>query len=207
MTRVVFVLTDKEYSGDWIQMFMSAFTEVAKKGHEIVFRHNYNQFPHFAKASALGAISSEGPDQKPFQGKIEFDVIMFIGSQCRFKADDVLALIDSPHPVTTGHFSLNGEKSCILKSLDNLGEFMPSKEIDELPEDVKYIDVEFSSLEFAAVKSEVFDKLDYPWFYNAKQTNEMPTDELSFAQKCLENGVKIQVDKSVKVGHSVEVVI
>ena len=54
----------------------------------------------------LGGDVLAGPNQKPFQGKVDYDVIVWIDSDIIFTPEDVFKLLDSPHDVTAGVYMM-----------------------------------------------------------------------------------------------------
>ena len=213
--KIAFLLTDKDYSGEFLASFLATFVEVGKQGHQLSIRHSYSPFPHFSFQGALGGLTGAGADQKPFQGKQEFDLAIMVGSNMRFTPQQVLSLIESPHDVTCGYFTVDGKQTLCLKSLENVGSedssFVEVSEIarkeDDAEDTEKYMPMEFSSASFMAIRSGVFDKITYPWWFDGSYSHELPTHELSFCRKLAAAGVKVHIDRDLRVGHISEVVL
>ena len=100
--KIIFALPGREYSREFLMSWSDLLVQCTAKGHQVLVSQNYSSVVHFARARCLGGDVMAGQDQKPFQGKVDYDVIVWIDSDIIFTPEDVFKLLDSPHDVTAG---------------------------------------------------------------------------------------------------------
>jgi hypothetical protein len=175
----------------------------------------YSSVVHFARAKCLGGDVMKGPDQKPFQGGVDYDVMMWIDSDIVFKPEDFFNLLESPHDVTAG-----------LYMMEDLQHFATVKEWNEdffvktgtfkfmRPEDLvrvdgvdssPYVPVAYTGMGWMMIRKGVVEDLKYPWFYSDLQTVgplvDMNSEDVSFCRALQAAGHTIHVDTKCRVGH------
>lgn len=106
------------FSREWVIHWTHLVTKLKDMGHEVVISLQYSSFVSFARAQCLGANVLSGVDQKPFGG-MRYDKIIFIDSDVLVTVEQVLALIASPHPVTSGMYIMaDNQNYAIVKDWD-----------------------------------------------------------------------------------------
>lgn len=208
--RIVFCMPGRSYSREFLISWTSLILQATQKGHHIMVSQQYSSVVHFARAKCLGGDVLKGPDQKPFQGQVEYDALMWIDSDIVFKPEDFFALLDSPHDVTAG-----------LYMMEDLQHFATVREWNEeyfkktgtfkflRPDDIigtrQYIDVAYTGMGWMLIKSGVIEKLSYPWFWSDLQRIgdlvDMNSEDTAFCRALQNAGVTIYVDTKVRVGH------
>jgi len=170
----------------------------------------YSSVVHFARAKCLGGDVLKGPDQKPFQGQVDYDVMMWIDSDIVFKPEDFFALLESPHDVTAG-----------LYMMEDLQHFATVKEWNEdffvktgtfkfmRPDDIvgtpQYVPVAYTGMGWMMIRKGVVEDLKYPWFWGDLQKVDalvdMNSEDVAFCRALQAAGHTIHVDTKVRVGH------
>ena len=106
MVKIVFCLPGKDYSREFLLSWSDLIMQAGAKGHNIMISQQYSSVVHFARAKCMGGDALKGPDQKPFQGAVDYDVMMWIDSDMVFKPEDFFKLLESPHDVTAGLYMM-----------------------------------------------------------------------------------------------------
>jgi len=189
--------------------------QASSRGHQIMISQQYSSVVHFARAKCLGGDVMKGPDQKPFQGGVDYDVMMWIDSDIVFKPEDFFNLLESPHDVTAG-----------LYMMEDLQHFATVKEWNEdffvktgtfkfmRPEDLvrvdgvdssPYVPVAYTGMGWMMIRKGVVESIKYPWFYSDLQTVgplvDMNSEDVSFCRALQAAGHTIHVDTKCRVGH------
>ena len=200
----------REYSREFLLAWSDLLMQATAKGHLMMISQQYSSVVHFARAKCLGGDVRKGPDQKPFQGEVDYDVMMWIDSDVVFRPDDFFALLESPHEVTAG-----------LYMMENLQEFATVKDWDEdfflknghfkflRPDDIvgapQYVPVAYTGMGWMMIRKGVVESLKYPWFFSPLQTVgslvDMNSEDVSFCRAVTDAGFTIHVDTKVRVGH------
>lgn len=170
----------------------------------------YSSVVHFARAKCLGGDVLKGPDQKPFQGQVEYDAIMWIDSDIVFKPEDFFALLDSPHDVTAGLYMMEDLQHFATVREWNEDYFKKTGTFKFLrPDDVigtpQYMQVAYTGMGWMLIKSGVIEKLSYPWFWSELQRVgdlvDMNSEDTAFCRALKKADVPVYIDTKIRVGH------
>lgn len=213
--KVIFALPGKEYSREFLMSWTELMMQATAKGHQCMVSQNYSSVVHFARAKCLGGDVLAGPDQKPFQGKVDYDAVMWIDSDIVFKPDDFLKILESPHDVTAGLYMMEDmENFAVVKEWDE--EFFKKNGTFEFVKattvfEEQYMPVAYAGMGWMLVRSGVMEKLKYPWFYGPLQTigqaQDMMSEDVAFCRSLAASGTQVYVDTSIRVGHQKKVIL
>ncbi len=199
--------------------------ELLKRNIEFIVSQQYSSVVHFARAGCLGGNVLNGREQKPFNGVIPYDYILWIDSDIVFRPEDVLTLLESPHDVTGGLYMMEDQTHFpVVKTWDTeffakngSFEFMTQDAIKAVKGGgTRYMECEYMGMGFMLVKYGAIEKLTYPWFYrevqeittiDGKVVCDMPSEDVAFCKNLKAAGVKLMVDINVRVGHEKNLVI
>jgi hypothetical protein len=175
---------------------------------------------HFARARCLGGDVLAGENQVPFQGKVDYDYILWIDSDQVFDAKHVFDLLESPYNVTCGTYLMEDVKNLAIVSEWNEDffkkhgtfAFMTPEECEKkVKVNGKYFKVAYSGLGFMLIKKGVIEKLKYPYFFRELQRIgdcvDMCSEDVSFCRNITDTGEEIWIDSTVRVGHQKKFVI
>lgn len=91
--RIVFCLPGSNFSG----RFLSYWTELVRACQlndiQIILSQQYSPLLYYVRNLCLGGNYLEGINQKPFQGKLDYDYIMWIDSDIIFTPNQFFKLI------------------------------------------------------------------------------------------------------------------
>jgi hypothetical protein len=217
--KLLFCLPGKTFSNVFLQCWTELIASSIKAGHEIIISQKYSSMVHFARTMCLGADMLRGVDQKPFDGKLDYDYILWIDSDMVFSYKDFEKLLESPNSITCGLYRMtNGTHFPIVKSLDN--EYLAKNgsyhflSVDDLvkykeEKGDRYMEVEYAGMGWMLVKSGIIEQLKYPWFHHDpieykidnKTIREIVSEDVAFCMNLKEAGHKVFVDTDVLVGH------
>jgi GT2 family glycosyltransferase len=153
-----------------------------------------------------------GKNQSPFDGKLNYDYIMWIDSDIIFQVQDFFTLLKhGDKDIVSGLYLMDGGKQyAVVKSWDEkfftehgTFQFLEPSDISDKKE---LIEVSYSGMGFMLIKRGVYENIDYPWFepqhFTFQQNvSDFASEDVSFCKKAQEKGFKIYVDTSVIVGH------
>jgi hypothetical protein len=171
---------------------------------------HYSSVVHFARAKCLGGDVLKGPDQKPFQGSVDYDVMMWIDSDILFKPEDFFALLESPHDVTAGLYMMEDMQHFSTVKVWDEDFFNKNGSFKFLrPDDVvgapHYMPVAYAGMGWMMIRKGVVEDLKYPWFWSELQhigsLVEMASEDVAFCKAIQASGREIYVDTKIRVGH------
>jgi hypothetical protein len=142
-------------------------------------------------------------ENRPFEGKITYDKLLWIDSDITFTAEDAIKLIDSDKDIISGAYLLgSGEVTAYPKML---GQGYSYEQVLQMEEPVKIAACGFG---FLAVKQGVFESLSRPWFQSASITTDdghtfaLMGEDISWCQRVTEKGYEIWFEPTVRLIHN-----
>ena len=208
--KIIFCMPGRSYSREFLLSWSDLLMQASSKGHQLMISQQYSSVVHFARAKCLGGDVLKGPDQKPFQGQVDYDAMMWIDSDIVFKPEDFFALLESPHDVTAGlymmedlqHFATVKEWNDEYFEKNGTFKFLQPDDIIEAPQ---YVPVSYTGMGWMLIKKGVVEDLKYPWFWspleNVGLLVEMNPEDVAFCKAITAAGHPIHIDTKVRVGH------
>ena len=164
----------------------------------------------------------KGPDQKPFQGEVEYDAMMWIDSDIVFKPEDFFRIIESPHDVTAGLYMMEDlQHLAVVKDWNDeyfqkygTFKFLRPDDVVGAPE---YMEVAYAGMGWMLIRKGAVESLKYPWFWSDLQKiggsdggpvlTDMSSEDVAFCRALKEAGYPIHVDTKLRVGHQKKMII
>jgi hypothetical protein len=190
--------------------------QVSSKGHTFSISQNYSSVVHFARAKCLGGDVLKGPDQKPFQGQIDYDVMMWIDSDIVFKPDDFFRILESPHKVTSGVYMMEDMQHIAAVKDWNEEYFKKYGTFKFLrPDDIvgvsTYMQVANPGMGWMLIHKGVVQNIKYPWFHSELQKVgdlvDMSSEDVAFCRALEAAGHPVHLDTKLRVGHQKKMII
>lgn len=222
MTKVIIALPGRTFSGGFMLNLLETVQTLKSKKYTVMITNEYSSYVTYSRMKTLGLDVLRGADQKPFGGKIDYDVWVTIDSDIRFTPEQIIELIEdtNKYPVVSGLYRMEDLKhyACVKKwdvehyITNGSFEFMKS---DEEIKD-KYISVAYNGIGFFACRKGVIEKLKYPYFSypliemegkDGVMLNETCSEDVSFCKNLTDAGFEIIVNTSLRVGHEKTLVI
>jgi hypothetical protein len=214
MVKVVFCMPGRTYSREFLLAWSDLLMQATARGHQCMISQQYSSVVHFARAKCLGGDVLKGPDQKPFQGQVDYDVMMWIDSDIVFKPDDFFALLESPHDVTAGlymmedlqHLATVKEWNEDFFAKNGTFEFMkPEELVPEAKDSSRYLPVAYTGMGWMMIRKGIVESIKYPWFWSDLQKVgelvDMNSEDVAFCRSIQAAGHQIFADTKVRVGH------
>jgi GT2 family glycosyltransferase len=164
----------------------------------------------------LGADVSRGKSQKPFDGKLDYDYLMWIDSDCLFTPQHFIRLLSHEKDIVSGIYLMDGG-TAFASVLDWDEEYFKKNQCFQFltPNDVQgkddLIEVSYTGMGFMLIKKGVFESMEYPWFRPIeKRIGDMvdfTMEDVGFCLTAKEKGYKVWIDPQVRVGHEKKVIL
>ena len=222
MTKVIIALPGRTFSGGFMVNLLETVQTLKSKNYTVMITNEYSSYVTYSRMKTLGLDVLRGADQKPFGGKIEYDVWVTIDSDIRFTPEQIIELIEdtNKYPVVSGLYRMEDLKhyACVKKwDVEHYithGSFEFMKSDEEIKD--KYISVAYNGIGFFACRKGVIEKLKYPYFSyplvemegkDGVMLNETCSEDVSFCKNLTDAGFEIIVNTSLRVGHEKTIVI
>jgi hypothetical protein len=210
MVKVVFCMPGKSYSREFLLAWSDLLMQATARGHQCMISQQYSSVVHFARAKCLGGDVTKGPDQKPFQGQVDYDVMMWIDSDIVFKPEDFFALLESPHDVTAGMYMMEDlQHMAVVQKWDEdffakngTFEFLRPEDLKDAPQ---YMPVAYAGMGWMLIRKGVIEDLKYPWFWSPLETvgglTDMNSEDVALCKAMTTAGHQVFIDTKIRVGH------
>lgn len=196
---------------DYVKSLIAWASKAAEEGITWGFASGYSSHVADAREITLSGTKQNSLIQdKPFEGNLTYDKLLWIDSDIEFLPEDVLKLYHSDKDVVTGGYLLANGDVVVYETLEK-----GAYKIDEVEKMRDLVEVDGAGFGFICIKQGVFENLSRPWFQSAittvkvEDSNNKITDytfamigeDMSWCQRVKEQGYKIWFDPSVKVNH------
>jgi len=177
--------------------------------------------------SRLRTLGLNNEIHKPFNNT-KYDYWITIDHNMLFTPQQIIDMIDSldKYDVVSGLYKTEDAINYnVIQKLDtdffakNGGfKYLNQEELDKWKEnsDNKYMEVEYVGLSFFGAKSEVFEKLDYPYFNgnnlvinkeDGSKYDIVPSEEYNLCKNIINAGYKIMLNTELRLGCAVKLVV
>jgi len=226
---VVIALPGNSYSGTFLMSWTHTKDTLWKRNYEVVVLNRYSSFVSFSRMQTLGLDVRRGPNQKPFDGKLKYDVWLSIDSDVIFTPEQVIELIENTeiHPVVSGLYMMADLQHfpCISdwneKYFEENGtfEFLTPDSIENYKKETqqKFMPVVYNGMGFFACRYGVIEEMHYPYFWDELQTirnsngevvmQDMCSEDVAFCRGLKKAGHTIYVNCDIRVGHEKKLII
>lgn len=196
--KIVFCVPGKQFSNQFLVSWSETLLSFTRAGHKLFLSNQYSPIVYYARNQCLGGSVIQGTDQKPFQGKVDYDYIIWVDSDMVFTPQQVARAIEhlerdySKHIIGGACLSADNTTFTILDKgqwnfnsfVKNKGNFVHMKRDDLFLKKDELFEVDYCGLGFMCMRKGVFEALEYPWFKPLFYDFQLETED--------ESGNKVQ---------------
>tara|TARA_Y100000591_G_C21704022_1_gene629779 strand:+ start:253 stop:909 length:657 start_codon:yes stop_codon:yes gene_type:complete len=211
MTTIIFCIPGNKFSNIFLKCWTELVFYCVKNNINPILSNDYDSNVYFVRSKILGANTLSGKYQKPFNGEIKYDYIMFIDSDIIFNVEDFDKLIKMNNDISCGAYLMDGGKNyAIVENMTNEDfekngcfNFISKNDLSKYQEPFK---VDYCGMGFMLIKKNIIEQIEYPWFYpkifNFKNNIcEFTSEDVGFCLKLKEKKINIYINPEIKVGH------
>ena len=206
--KVIFCIPGNSFSNRFLKCWTNLTRELHKKDIEYELLSQYIPNVYKVRSLLLGADRKFGQYQIPWQGKKDYDYIMWIDSDQVFEPNDFFKLLEHDKDIVSGLYlrkpqgdTLNDipiEFACFNED----GKMLYTNEVNgELRK------VWSNGMGWMLIKKGVFEKIEYPWFGPIIEGLGFHGEDVSFQLRAKDVGFDSYVDTSIIVGHEKGIVL
>lgn len=208
--KLIICLPGNNFSGNWLDSFLAFYNWCIKNKITVMISRRESCNIYYVRNMCLGGDSTKGESQKPFQGSIDYDYMLWVDSDNVFSIEDFIKLYNLNKEIASGlYLTQNGKNFATVKDWDE--EFYKKHGAFEFltPENIKNnkepFVVDYTGFGFILIKRGVFEKLQYPWFRpiwkKFGNINEFTMEDVSFCHLVRELGINVWVHPEVIAKH------
>lgn len=220
--KIVFCIPGRNFSDKFLFSWTSTMAHCFTQKIEIHLANKYSSNVYYARNLCLGGNNLAGKNQKPWQGTIDYDYVMWIDSDIVWHSEQIMRLIAIAEQhkqvdIVSGLYIMENETQYAtvvnwdIETFKREGRFtflnkkaLKNYDLKEL------VEVAYTGFGFMLIRNGVFEKVGYPWFLpiweetesvNGVKVRDFTSEDVGFCRTATENGFKIFVDPNIIVGH------
>jgi hypothetical protein len=217
--NVIFCLPGNSYSGNFLRGWSEVLFQCPQHGIKPILIQDYDPVVYYARNKCLGGSVLRGGNQKPYDGKIDYDFMMWIDSDVLFTFDQFTKLINWNKEIVSGIYMMKDNEHFATVPEWNIDYFKQTGSFKFLtPADIvgktDLMEVAYTGFGFMLMKKGVMETMDYPWFrpimhdFSGEQgIIDFSSEDSSMCYLLREKGFKIFVDPTIRVGHEKTLVL
>lgn len=221
--KVIFCLPGRQYSNKFLVSWDNLTKSFAGKDIEYQLINRYSSVVYYARNLCLGGNNLKGENQKPWQGQIDYDYIMWIDSDIIFNPNDFYRLLSISETykndvnILSGLYLMEGGQqfaTVVEWDIDHFKKygsfsFMTKNEKDKYNKK-ELLSVSYTGFGFMLIRKGVFEKIGYPWFrplweevdlLNGIIAKDFTSEDVGFCKMAQKKGFNIFVDLNIVVNH------
>ena len=134
MKNLIIALPGREFSGSFITNWSKTLITLIQSGYKVRLVNEYSSFVPFSRMKTLGLDVLRGADQKPFNGKSDYDVWLTIDSDIFFTPENIIELVEDTdkYPVVSGLYRMTDLKHYAAVKEWDMDQFKKSGTFDFL---------------------------------------------------------------------------
>tara|TARA_S200002703_G_scaffold157966_1_gene167124 strand:- start:304 stop:1071 length:768 start_codon:yes stop_codon:yes gene_type:complete len=218
--RIVFCLPGRGCSYTFLKNFVQLAFDMVQNGMSIQISQDYSSMVNFARCKVLGANVLRGPNQIPWDGKLEYDYQLWIDSDIVFSSEKFWQLCDLAVPAESEekeiacgwYMTEDGFTTSVAHWLEEdefrkNGGVMNHENGETMPKRRKPFTVDYTGFGWVMIKNGVFERMEYPWFapkmqvFESGAVQDMCGEDVSFCLDAKELGIETWCDPRIRVGH------
>jgi hypothetical protein len=214
-TKVVFCFPGHSFSKEFLECWSNAIVGLSRVGIQIQASFAYDPNLFYCRSKCLGCETRRGVDQKPFDGKVNYDFIFWIDSDVLFTTEDILRLIHHNEDVVSGCYVMHDNTHYpIVQTMDHeyfmqTGHyaFLTRPQLADLQAAGQLVPIDYVGFGFICIKKGVFESMKYPYFsprridFDRPDVVEFASEDVSFCLNARDAGFKVLLDPTVVVAH------
>jgi len=213
--KIALCIPGDAFSRD-VVMDIIRFLEDARAAQwEVVLAMDYDPNVYYVRNKLLGGDVGRGPSQKPFNGDIDYDYVVWIDSDIRFSFKMVERLASHKKDAICGLYRMKDMKHfTVVRRMDDeyckehkTYQFLTVEDVEKMhkTQKVDLMKIDYTGMGLFLVSRAALEKMEYPWFRPVWKEfdgmREFTSEDVGFCIKLRETGTEIYCDPAVMAGH------
>jgi len=216
-TTVVFCIPGNKFSGNFLKAWTNLFAWCINNNINPILSNTYDSNVYYVRQKCLGPDVTRGKHQKPFNGKLDYDYIMWIDSDMYFNPEQLQSLLDMDKDIASGIYKMTDQVHYATVEKYNTKEYETNGNFTFLNDEIltnkpDIFPVEYTGFGWMLIKKGVIESMEYPWFRPewmkfGNGVEEFTSEDVGFCINAIKKGYKIYINKKVHIGHEKSLII
>ena len=216
-TTVVFCIPGNKFTDNFLRAWTNLFAWCINNNINPILSSNYDSNVYYARQKCLSPDVLKGKHQKPFNGKLDYDYLMWIDSDMVFTPEQFKALLDMNKDIASGIYKMADQAQYATVEKYNTQEYKDNGKFTFLNDELlankpDTFPVEYTGFGWMLIKKGVIESMEYPWFRPewmnfGNGIEDFTSEDVGFCINAKKKGYKIYVNKKVHIGHEKSLII
>jgi len=216
-TTVVFCIPGNKFTDNFLRAWTNLFAWCINNNINPILSSNYDSNVYYARQKCLSPDVLKGKHQKPFNGKLDYDYLMWIDSDMVFAPEQFKALLDMNKDIASGIYKMADQAQYATVEKYNTQEYKDNGKFTFLNDELlankpDTFPVEYTGFGWMLIKKGVIESMEYPWFRPewmnfGNGIEDFTSEDVGFCINAKKKGYKIYVNKKVHIGHEKSLII
>ena len=176
---------------------------------------DYDPNVYYVRNKLLGGDVGRGPNQKPFNGELDYDYVLWIDSDIRFNFKMIERLASHEKDAICGLYRMSDLKHfTVVRHMDDeyfkenkTYQFLNVEDVEKMhkTQKVDLLKIDYTGMGIFLVSRTAIEKMEYPWFQpvwkDIDDMRDFTSEDVGFCIKLRETGTDIYCDPGVVAGH------
>ena len=182
---------------------------------QITLSTDYDPNVYYVRNKLLGGDVGRGPNQKPFNGEVDYDYVLWIDSDIRFNFKMIERLASHKKDAVCGLYRMSDLKNfTVVRRMDDeyfkenkSYQFLTVEDVEKMhkSEKTELFEIDYTGMGLFLVSKDALEKMEYPWFQpvwkDIGDMRDFTSEDVGFCIKLRETGTTIYCDPTVIGGH------
>ena len=106
--KIIFCIPGRQFTNHFLTSWTNLLSYCFRNNIQAILCNRYTSNVYYVRSMCLGGNVLSGVDQKPWQGKIDYDYMMWIDSDIVFQPEQIMQLLNHKKDIVTGMYKMNG---------------------------------------------------------------------------------------------------
>lgn len=230
--NVVFCIPGREFTSNFLNSWTNLIGALYHNKVSFCLSNAYSPVVYYARSACLRGHVLRGRKQKPFNGEMTYDYLMWIDSDIVFSPEHFFKLLEKmqKHPdvqlMAGTYLMADGKHTTIVDTWDEeyfaergsfkfltMPEVKAKSELAEVKAKDNLFECVYCGFGWLMVRYGVHESFEYPFFkpqfheLKGGEIYDFSSEDASFFLDLREKGIKCYVDPDINVGHEKHVVL
>ena len=214
---VVFCIPGNKFTGNFLKAWTNLFAWCINNNINPILSNSYDSNVYYVRQKCLAPDVLKGKHQKPFDGKLDYDYLMWIDSDMVFTPEHFKALLDMNKDMASGIYKMADQVQYATVEKYNTQEYKDNGKFTFLNDEIlttkpNIFPVEYTGFGWMLIKKGVIESMEYPWFRPewmnfGNGIEDFTSEDVGLCINVKKKGYKIYVNKKVHIGHEKSLII
>jgi len=213
--KIVLCIPGNTFSREVTMDIIRFIDETKAAGWEVVLSMDYDPNVYYVRNKLLGGDVGRGKNQKPYNGEMDYDYVLWIDSDIRFNFKMIERLASHKKDAICGLYRMKDLKNfTVVRHMDDeyfkehkSYQFLTVEDVEKMHKSQKaeLFVIDYTGMGMFLVSRQAIEKLEYPWFQpiwkDIGDMRDFTSEDVGFCIKLRETGTTIYCDPAVIGGH------